>query len=172
MSIPGIPAGTHRQVLQAFLRELQSSRAFGNGRGVKTWIVWNGRATVVPPSVDVMPACQLTLLSGPVRRLATGRRVGGPMLYTVVSEPTLQVDLWTRGTDQGDLADLADALTGALGPQAEADRTGLEVRLAAAGVRDWELVRDILPADDSPAFLSQEFTRGRGAYRLKIQLYS
>lgn len=172
MSIPGIPTGPHRQVLQAFLRELQTSRAFANGRGVKTWIAFNGKASVVPPSTDVMPACQLTLLSGPVHRLASNRRAGGSMLYTVVSEPVLQVDLWAPGTDQGDLSDLADALMGALSPQVEADRKALEVRLGAVGVRDWELTRSILPADESPAFLSEAFTRGRGSYKLKIQIAS
>jgi len=165
--IPGVPGGFHRSALAAFAAQLMNHPRFANRRIVKTWTLWDGRSPVAPPAVAAMPAAQVRMISGPVVRLASARRPGGPMLSVSESRPTIIIDLFTAGTDQGDLSDVADLMIDALFPQDPAERSALDARFRVAGIRDYKLTREILPG--SGESFDDAFVGGQGAVELTLQ---
>jgi hypothetical protein len=170
MSIPGVPKGLRRQVLAAFINALRSDPKLANNRVIKTWMTWNGSDPIVDPSEAAMPGIQIRLLGGPVRRLTTTRAPRKPMSHGDESELTVLIDLWTAGTDQGDLSDLADLIYSALAPQDMDARAELAERFRVAGIKDWQLKREILPM--SAESFGQIAVVGQGSYELTLQFFS
>lgn len=170
MSIPGVPSGLRRQILAAFINRLQTAPLLGNNRAVKTWLVWDGKTPVADPTTDAMPAVQVRLIGGPVKRLASTRVPGHPMTYANESHPSILIDAWVAGNDQGDLADLADLIYRSLAPQDDSERSLLERQFRDAGIKDWQLSREILPM--SAEGFSLEQIMGSGSYELTLHFNS
>ncbi len=166
--IKGLKRGVHRQVLGAFLAQLQGHPYFANNRVVKTWITWDGKTPVAEPTTDMMPAVMLRMVGSPAKRLTSQRRPGGPMLYAIQTNPQVFLDCWTPGTDQSDLADLGDLIFDALFPQDPAERAALEKRFRLAGIHDWDPKRLILPLSAESFDLS--FVAGSGSIELILHL--
>lgn len=167
MSIPGVPKGIRRAVKDAFVAGLETSPLLANGRAVKTWITWDGADKVLgDPPVDAMPAVQIRMLGGPSERIASARAPGQPMKFASKSKISMIVDLWVRGNDAGDLADVADLIYQALAPRDDDARTALNTRFRQAGIKDIELTREILPA--SAESYSRESIWGQGTYDLTV----
>jgi hypothetical protein len=164
--IPGIPKGVRRGVLDAFVNALKTSPKLANKHSVKTWIVWDGSASISEPTVDMMPACQIRMLSGPIVRKASRRLPGAAMTHIDVSSPTILIDLWTKGTDQGDLADLAGAIYQALSPADSGAYGEVSEKFKQAGITDWQPTREIAPVSEES--FSQESVSGQGAYQLTV----
>lgn len=170
MAIKGVPKGLRRQVRDAFVRALEVDPTLANNRAIKTWLTWDGADTVSEPTVDQYPACQVRMLGGPVRRLASTRRPGAAMTHTDESRVSMLIDVWTAGTDEGDLMDIADLIYAALAPQDPGARAELNEQFRRAGIKDWQLAREILPG--SAESFALEGIWGQGSYELTIQFYS
>ena len=168
--IPGVPIGPRKRAFLAFARELQGHPALANNRVIKTWRLADGRGSLAPPVADNMPVAQLRMMAGPVRRIASTRRVGGAATYAIQSEPTIGIELWTKGTDAGDAQDLGDLIHAVLAPQDDQDRKALQARLGAVGIRDWHLEREILPP--GPEAFGESSVHAAGSYRLTLILNS
>jgi hypothetical protein len=166
MAIPGVPKGLRRQVLAGFVAALKTSPKLANKHAVKTWLLWDGSSPVAEPTVDMMPACRVRMLSGPIARKASTRLPGRPMTHVDVSSPMILIDLWTRGTDQGDLSDLADLIYQALAPADPLAYGELQDRMKAAGIADWQPTREIAPVSEES--FGQQSVSGQGAYQLTV----
>jgi hypothetical protein len=164
--IPGVPRGVRRQVLDAVVNQLRTHPTLANRRAIKTWALWNGKESIETPTVDAMPAIRVRLLSGPVRRLASTRLPGKPMTYANESHPVVLIDLWTAGTDQGDLADLADLVYQAMSPPDPGERAKMDDLFKQAGIKDCQLVREVLPA--SAESFTLDCVSGQGMYELTV----
>ncbi len=170
MPIKGVPLSLTHQVLDAFLGQLRNHPLLANGRAVKTWITWDGQGPINPPPESEMPACQVWLLGGPVRRLCSARAPGGPMMGISESKLQVVIDLYTPGTDQRDLADVAALIDRALAPRDHRERAALGDRFRRAGIKDWRKTREILPG--SAESFAQLAIAGQGAYELTVHSYS
>jgi hypothetical protein len=170
MSIPGVPRGLRRQVRDAFVNALRSDPRLANNRVIKTWLLWDGQSPIADPTDAAMPGIQIRLLGGPVKRLASTRAPGAAMRHTDQSTLTILIDLWTAGTDQGDLSDLSDLIYSAIHPQDPGPRAELQEKFKQAGIKDWQLAREILPL--SAEGFSQQAVMGQGSYNLTVQFYS
>jgi hypothetical protein len=166
MPIPGVPRGVRRQVLDAVVNQLRTHPTLANRRAIKTWVIWNGKESIGTPAVDAMPAIQVRLLSGPVKRAAGSRLPGRAMTYINESNPIILIDLWTAGTDQGDLSDLADLVGQALNPADPGERAKTDDLFKQAGIKDCQLTREILPA--SAESFTLEYVSGQGTYELTV----
>jgi hypothetical protein len=166
MAIPGVSKGLRRQVLAAFVNALKTSPLLANKRAIKTWLVWDGVASISEPTVDMMPACQVRLFSGPIVRKASTRLPGRPMTHIDVSSPVILIDLWTKGTDQGDLADVADLVYQALSPSDPLAYGELAEEFKQAGIADWQPTREIAPISEES--FGQGSVAGQGAYQLTV----
>jgi hypothetical protein len=170
MPIPGIPKGLRRQVKECFVAALETNPLLANRRAVKTWLTWDGRDPVAEPTVDQLPACQVRLIGGTVERKATTRAPGTPMSYFNESRITVVIDLWTAGTDAGDLMDLGDLIVRALAPQDPDARTALNERFRINGIKDCQLIKELLPSSGESYTLAS--VSGQGAYVLTVQSFS
>jgi hypothetical protein len=170
MPIPGVPRGLLRQVRDAFLNALRSDPKLANKRVIKHWIAWDGATSVAEPTVDQMPAAEVMILSGPAGRLAGSRLPGRPMKHVDECRLTAIINLWTPGTDEGDLGDVADLIRAALAPQDDDARAELQERFRRAGIKDWQQTRPILPS--SAEGFSLASIAGQGSYELTVQYYA
>lgn len=170
MSIPGVPKGLRRQVRDAFINALRVDPKLANNRVIRTWLLWDGSAPIAEPTEAQMPAVVVRMLGGPVRRLSTTRGPGKPMTHVDESTLTILIDLYTAGTDEGDLCDIADLIYSALSPQGAGPRAELVEKFREAGIKDYQLVREILPL--SAEGFSQVAIWGQGSYQLTLQFYS
>jgi hypothetical protein len=170
VSISGIPPSVNRRVLEAVIAQLQGYPALANRRVVKTWLLWDGKADIAPPSEAALPASMIRLISGPTRRIAGARAPGQPMQNINESRPQIMVDLWTAGTDQGDLADVAGVIMTALAPQDAGERTSMNERFRRAGIKDIQLVREILPL--SAESFDSAGIWGSGTYELTVHSFA
>jgi hypothetical protein len=168
--IPGVPKGLRRQVRDAFVLALRIDPKLANSRVIKTWIIWDGSAPIADPTEAQMPAIVVRMLGGPVRRLSTKRGPGMPMSHIDESTLTMLIDLYTAGTDEGDLADVADLVYLALSPQADGPRAEIDEKFREAGIKDYQLMREILPM--SAESFAQTAIWGQGSYDLKLQFFS
>lgn len=168
--IPGVPKGLRRQVRDAFVLALQTDPKLANNRVIKTWLLWDGKSPLAEPTDDQLPAIQIRMLGGTVRRLATTRGPGKPMSHVDESTPTMLIDLWTKGTDEGDLADVAELVYAALNPQEDGPRAQIQEKFRQAGIKDWQLAREILPT--SAESFSLAGISGQGSYTLTVQFFS
>jgi hypothetical protein len=161
--IKGLPAGIRRKVIETFVSALRDSPTFANGRVVKTWNTWDGRPQDFG-ATGAMPAVQVRLVGGEVKRISSARGIGGPMQALVESRPTIVLDVALPGTDQGDVCDLADAIHQVLFPQDPQARAALNARFKDAGIKDWQCVRDVLPA--SAESFGAAAIHGQGVFEL------
>ena len=160
--IKGVPKGLRRKVKETFVAALMTSPGLANDRVFKKWITWDSeRRDVSPPTV--FPAIQVLMLGGPVERQASTRMPGQPMTYVNKSIFTVVIGIWAAGTDAGDVCDLADLVYAALDPRDPDARAALQARFKDAGIKDWQLSREILPA--SAEAFALESCLGTGAYQ-------
>lgn len=164
--IDGVPKGLDRQVMVAFVAALRTNPVLANNRVIKTWLLWDGKGPVAPPTIAQMPAIQIRMVSGSVKRLAGTRAPGKPMSHVDESHPSILIDLWTPGNDQFDIADLSRLIYAALAPQDLEPRAQLQDQFRKAGIRDWQLTRQILPT--SQESFSQEAIAASGSYELTV----
>ena len=170
MPITGVPSGLRRQVKEAFVAALQTSPVLANKRAIKTWLVWDGKSPIADVTEDMCPACEVRMLGGSVGRKATARGPGQPMKWLNESKFTVLIDLHTKGTDAGDLCDLADLIYSALAPQDDDQRTNRNELFRRAGIKDCQLTREILPG--SAESYTQDGISGQGSYTLTVQSFS
>jgi hypothetical protein len=170
MSIPGVPRGLRRQVRDAFVLALQIDPKLANNRVIKTWLTWNGTDTVSEITDDMLPACQIRMLGGEVRRVAQAAGPGHSRKHLDESTITMMIELYTAGTDAGDQADVADLIYAALAPQGDLPRAELAMKFNAAGIKRCQLTREILPA--SAESFSLAGVAGQGSYQLTVEFSS
>jgi hypothetical protein len=170
MPIPGVDPSVNRRVFEAIRQQLAGYPALANRRAVKEWLFYDGRPTVSPPADASLPACMVRLLGGPTRRICTARAPGGAMKGIDESRPTILIDLWTLGTSQDDLADVAGVVQAALSPQDPGLRASMNERFRRAGIKDIRRTRDILPA--SAESFDAEGIWGSGSYELTVHSFA
>ena len=143
--IAGVPKGTFRTAFECLASHLYTHPFFANKRIIQAWLTWNAATAPAPPPTTQMPAVQLRLLGGEMGRMASTRPVSGASTSASKVRLSILIDLWVKGGDQGDVADLGERIFDALFPQDRATRLALEKKFAAAGIRDWQMTRPILP---------------------------